>query len=81
MKKIYDKKFSIPHYDSMPDDDWYLRAFENSSEQYKKEVYDIYFGATFSSTSPKKELDTFSTAISSSISSFERDKVILVFIF
>jgi hypothetical protein len=49
MKKIYDKKFSIPHYDSMPDDDWYLRAFENSSEQYKKEVYDIYFGATFSS--------------------------------
>ena len=49
MKSIYNGKFSIPHYDSMSDDDWYLRAFENSSEQYKKEVYDIYFGATFSS--------------------------------
>ena len=45
---IYNNKFSIPHYDSTQDDDWYLRAFENSSEQYKKEVYDIYFGATFS---------------------------------
>ena len=45
---IYDNKFSIPHYDSTQDDDWYLKAFENSSEQYKKEVYDIYFAATFS---------------------------------
>ena len=45
---IYNNKFSIPHFDSTQDDDWYLKAFENSSEQYKKEVYDIYFGATFS---------------------------------
>ena len=47
MKNAYDNKFSIPHYDSTKDDGWYLRAFENSSEQYKKEVYDIYFGASF----------------------------------
>ena len=47
MKSIYNGKFSIPHYDSTKNDDWYFRAFENSSEQYKKEVYDIYFGASF----------------------------------
>tara|TARA_R110002051_G_scaffold57366_2_gene106208 strand:+ start:97 stop:1314 length:1218 start_codon:yes stop_codon:yes gene_type:complete len=47
MKSIYNGKFSIPHYDSTKNDDWYFRAFENSSEQYKKEVYDIYFGSSF----------------------------------
>ena len=26
---IYNNKFSIPHFDSTQDDDWYLKAFEN----------------------------------------------------
>ena len=35
------------HWDSTPSEDLYLRCFENSSEQYKNEIYDIYYGATF----------------------------------
>ncbi len=47
MKELYNKKFSIGHWDSTPSEDLYLRCFENSSEQYKNEIYDIYYGATF----------------------------------
>ncbi len=47
MKNNYDKKFSTPHYDATADDNFFLECFENSSEQYRNEIYDIYFGTTF----------------------------------
>jgi len=47
VKEVYNNKFSIGHWDAMPEDDLFLECFENSSDQYKKEIYDIYFGGTF----------------------------------
>ncbi|MDP7366651.1 MAG: hypothetical protein QGH83_05270, partial [Candidatus Pacebacteria bacterium] len=47
MKNNYDKKFSIAHYDASEDDNLFLECFENSSEQYRNEIYDIYFGTVF----------------------------------
>jgi hypothetical protein len=46
-KHPYNKKFSIPHWDQALDDNLYFECFKNSSQQYKNEIYDIYFGVTF----------------------------------
>ena len=46
-KHPYNKKFSIPHLDNAIDDNLYFECFKNSSQQYKNEIYDIYFGVTF----------------------------------
>ena len=49
MKKLmYNKKFSLPHWDNITDDNLYFECFKNSSQQWKNEIYDIYFGVTFS---------------------------------
>jgi len=47
IKNNYDKKFSIAHWDGCHDDNFFLKSFENASEQWRNEIYDIYFGATF----------------------------------
>ena len=41
------KKFSIAHWDSVTDSDMFLVAFENSSDEFKDEISDIYFGHNF----------------------------------
>ena len=46
-KHPYNKKFSFPHWDNAIDDNLYFECFKNSSQQYKNEIYDIYFGVTF----------------------------------
>jgi len=46
-KHLYNKKFSIAHWDRAIDDNLYFECFKNSSQQFKKEIYDIYFGTTF----------------------------------
>lgn len=46
-KHPYNKKFSIAHWDSAIDDNLYFECFKNSSQQYKNEIHDIYFGVTF----------------------------------
>jgi len=46
-KNNYDNKYSIAHWDGCENDDFFFNCFTNSSEQWKKEIYDIYFGSTF----------------------------------
>ena len=46
-KHPYNKKFSIAHWETVKDDNLYFECFKNSSRQFKKEIYDIYFGTTF----------------------------------
>ena len=46
-KHPYNKKFSIAHWERVKDDNLYFECFKNSSQQFKKEIYDIYFGTTF----------------------------------
>lgn len=41
------KRISIPHYDSCPYPSLYYEAIKNSSQQFKDEIYDIYFGKIF----------------------------------
>ena len=41
------KKFSIAHYDNWPNLSLYYEAIKNSSQQFRDEIYDIYFGAKF----------------------------------
>jgi hypothetical protein len=41
------KRFSIPHYDNCHDDFLYYEAIKNSSQQFKDEIYDIFFGKVF----------------------------------
>jgi hypothetical protein len=47
MKNNYDKKFSIAHWDKSDHDNLFLECFKNASNQWRNEIYDIYFGATF----------------------------------
>tara|TARA_B100001964_G_scaffold230164_1_gene283314 strand:+ start:1300 stop:2523 length:1224 start_codon:yes stop_codon:yes gene_type:complete len=47
MGNSYNRKFSYPHWDASQHDDLYLTCFENSAEQWRNEVYDIYFAAPF----------------------------------
>jgi hypothetical protein len=42
-----DKKFSISHYDSWQQESLFFEAINNSSQQFKDEIYDIYFGKIF----------------------------------
>jgi len=46
-KHLYNKKFSIAHWDNTKEEDLYFECFKNSSQQWKNEIYDVYFGATF----------------------------------
>ena len=46
-KHPYNKKFSIAHWERVKDDNLFFECFKNSSQQYKNEIYDIYFGVTF----------------------------------
>ncbi len=41
------KRFSIAHYDNWPNQSLYYEAIKNSSQQFRDELYDIYFGAKF----------------------------------
>ena len=47
MKNNYDKKFSIAHPDATADENFFLECFENASNQWRNEIYDIYFGTSF----------------------------------
>jgi hypothetical protein len=41
------KRFSIAHFDNFSHQSLYYEAIKNSSQQFKDEIYDIYFGKTF----------------------------------
>ena len=41
------KRFSIPHFDNCSSADFYYQAIKNSAQQFRDEVYDIYFGKIF----------------------------------
>ena len=41
------KRFSLAHYDSWPHQSLYYEAIKNSSQQFRDEIYDIYFGKIF----------------------------------
>lgn len=41
------KRFSLAHYDCWPDPSLYYDVFKNSSQKFKDEIYDIYFGKKF----------------------------------
>lgn len=41
------KRFSIPHFDNIPTQSLYYEAIKNSSQQFRDEIYDIYFGKNF----------------------------------
>ena len=43
----FDKHFSIAHWDQHPNDDDFYTAFAESSDDYKREIRDIYFGVEF----------------------------------
>ena len=47
---LYNKKFSIGHWERTKDPDLFYRCFKNSSEQFKKETKDIFFGHKFISS-------------------------------
>ena len=44
---MFNKRFSIPHWDGNDDDEAFYNAFIASSHKYKEEIRDIYFGAEF----------------------------------
>ena len=46
-KDPYNKKFSISHWDRIKDENTFYECIKNSSQQWKNEIYDIYFGVTF----------------------------------
>ncbi|XUX00165.1 MAG: hypothetical protein TUN42_09780 [Dehalogenimonas sp.] len=41
------KKFSIAHYDNWQEPNLYYEVIKNSSQKFKNEIFDIYFGKTF----------------------------------
>ena len=41
------KRFSIPHFDNLSYPSLYYEAIKNSSQQFKDEIYDIFFGKKF----------------------------------
>jgi hypothetical protein len=43
----FSRRMSIAHKDSIPDDNFYYEMIKNSSDQFKRELYDIYFGKNF----------------------------------
>jgi len=47
MKMNLNKRFSMPHYDSWSHQSLYYEAIKNSSQQFRDEIYDIYFGKKF----------------------------------
>jgi hypothetical protein len=55
------KKISIAHYDNWPEPDLYYQAIKNSSQGFKDEIYDIYFGKIFRYKYREQEVyDTYS---------------------
>jgi hypothetical protein len=51
-----EKKFSIAHFDRWPEQTLYYEAIKNSSQQFKNEIYDIYFGSKFKYQYSEQEL-------------------------
>lgn len=47
LANMFDKKFSLPHWDECKDDDIYYNLIKNSTPEYKKEIRDIYFGGNY----------------------------------
>jgi hypothetical protein len=41
------KRFSLPHFDNWKTPSFYYEIVRNSSQQFKNEIYDIYFGKVF----------------------------------
>lgn len=41
------RKISIAHYDNWPESSLYYEAIKNASPDFKKEIFDIYFGKSF----------------------------------
>ena len=41
------KRFSLAHYDNWPHPSLYYEAIKNSSQSFKDEIYDVYFGKKF----------------------------------
>jgi hypothetical protein len=41
------KRFSIPHFDNCPHPSLYHELMKNASQQFRNEIYDIYFGSIF----------------------------------
>ena len=41
------QRFSLAHFDSWPHPSLYFEAIKNSSQQFRDEIYDIYFGKIF----------------------------------
>jgi hypothetical protein len=41
------RRFSLPHYDNWSFPHLYYEAIKNSSQQFKDEIYDVYFGKVF----------------------------------
>ena len=50
------KRFSLAHYDSWPHPSLYYEAIKNSSQQFRDEIYDIYFGKIFRYKYRKQEV-------------------------
>ena len=47
MRINLNKRFSLPHFDNWPSPTFYYDAIRNSTQQFKDEIYDIYFGKVF----------------------------------
>ena len=41
------KRFSIAHYDKLPNQSLYYEAIKNTPQEFRDEIYDIYFGKKF----------------------------------
>ena len=50
------KRFSLAHHDCWPHPSLYYDVFKNSSQVFKDELFDIYFGKTFRYTYKEREI-------------------------
>ena len=57
------RKFSIAHWDSVKGSNMFLEAFENSSNEFKESISDIYFGHHFEGMGNVMNLDADDQAI------------------
>jgi len=44
---MFEKRFSLAHWDNHPNHEDFYNAFKSSAPEYKKEIRDIYFGSEF----------------------------------
>ena len=47
MDNNLNKRFSLPHFDNWKTPSFYYEILRNSSQQFKNEIYDVYFGKVF----------------------------------